>query len=62
MTTAIVVFVIVLAALVGTLVNVRRSAKTGMPPQDVLDRAKERARQLEEEERREDNRRDGRDL
>jgi hypothetical protein len=62
MTTAIVVFVIVLAALVGTLVNVRRSAKTGMPSQDVLDRAKERARQLEEEERREENRRDGRDL
>ena len=59
MTTAIVVFVIVLALLVGILLNVRRHAKTGMPSQDVLDRAKERARQLEAEEQQEER---GRDL
>lgn len=58
MTTAIVVFVIVLALLVGILVNVRRNAKTGMPPQDVLDRAKERARRLEAEEQQEERGRD----
>jgi hypothetical protein len=59
MATAIVAIVIVLAVLVGILVNVRRHANTGMPSQDVLDRAKARARQLEAEERQEES---GREL
>jgi Protein of unknown function (DUF2897) len=52
--TAIVVIVLVLAFLVGTLVRLRRTAKTGMPSQEVLDRATKRARELEEQEKNED--------
>jgi hypothetical protein len=51
MTTAIIAIVIVLAFLVGTLLAVRRNAKTGMPPPDVLERATRRARELEAEEK-----------
>lgn len=54
MTTAVVVIVIVLAVIVGGILTLRRSAKTGMPSQDVLDRATQRARELDAEERRED--------
>ena len=51
MTTAIIVIVLVVAFLVGTLLAVRRNAKTGMPPPDVLERATRRARELEAEEK-----------
>ena len=47
MTRAIVVFVIVLAFVVGTLFTLRSRAKTGMPPRDVRDRAPRRARELD---------------
>jgi hypothetical protein len=50
MTTAIVVFVIVCAFILGTLFALRSRAKEGMPPKDVLERAKRRARELEEQE------------
>jgi hypothetical protein len=51
--TAIVVSFIVLALIVAGLLTLRRSAKTGMPSRDVLERATRRARELEEEERKE---------
>jgi hypothetical protein len=47
MTRAIVVFVIVLAFVVGTLFTLRSRAKTGMPSKDVLERATRRARELD---------------
>jgi hypothetical protein len=45
--------VVVVGFLIGGLLSLRNSTKTGMPAQDVLDRAKSRARELEEQERRE---------
>jgi hypothetical protein len=47
MTTAIVVFVIVIAFVAGTLFTLRTRAGNGMPPKDVLDRATRRARELD---------------
>jgi hypothetical protein len=57
-TTAIIVTVIVVAFLAGTILSLRRSTRTGMPPKDVLDRATQRARELESQEQSEDARRD----
>ena len=57
MTTAIIVTVIVVAFLAGTILSLRRSTRTGMPPKDVLDRATQRARELESQEQSEDSRR-----
>jgi hypothetical protein len=54
MTTAIVVIVIVVALLAGTVLSLRRSAKTGMPGPDVLKRATQRARELDAQDRAED--------
>jgi hypothetical protein len=54
MTTAIIVIVLVVAFLAGTILSVRRSSKTGMPSQEVLDRATRRARELEAKEKSED--------
>jgi flagellar basal body-associated protein FliL len=56
MTTAIIVIVIVIAILVGTIMSFRNSAKTGMPSEDVLKRATQRARELEAQEKAEDKR------
>jgi len=58
MTTAIIIIVIVLAILVGAIMNLRSSAKTGMPSKDVLDRATQRARELEVQEKAADEKRD----
>ncbi len=41
---AIIIFVIVLAILVGGMLALRTSRNTGMPDKDVLKRAAERAR------------------
>ena len=57
MSTAIIVTIVVLAFLAGTLYTLRKNAKTGMPSQDVLDRATQRARELDAQERAEDERR-----
>jgi hypothetical protein len=57
MTTAIIVGIVVLAFVVGTLLTLRRDTRRGMPSQDVLDRATRRARELEAEEKAEDERR-----
>lgn len=51
---AVIVFVIVLALVAGTILSLRQSAQTGMPSKDVLKRATERARELEAQERAED--------
>ena len=47
MTTAIIVIVVVCALLAGTILSLRRSTQSGMPPPDVLKRASERARMLD---------------
>jgi hypothetical protein len=54
----IIVIVLVLAFLVGTIMSLRRSTKTGMPSEDVLKRATQRARELEAQEKAEEERRD----
>jgi hypothetical protein len=51
MLTALIVIVVVVAFVAGTILSLRRSAKTGMPPRDVLDRATRRARELEAQEK-----------
>jgi hypothetical protein len=53
-TTAIIVFLIVLAFVAGTVFALRTRAKDGMPPKDVLERATRRARELEEQEKSEE--------
>jgi hypothetical protein len=53
-TTAIIVFLIVLAFVAGTVFALRTRAKDGMPPKDVLERAQRRARELEEQEKSEE--------
>jgi hypothetical protein len=52
MVTVIVLGVILVALIVGTMMTLRSSAKTGMPSRDVLDRAVRRARKLESSEER----------
>jgi len=54
MTTAIIVGIIVVAFVVSGILKLRSTARTGMPSQDVLDRATQRARELEAAEKRED--------
>ncbi len=47
------IILLVVAMLIGGLLVLRNSAKSGMPSQEVLDRAKRRERDLEQAERRE---------
>lgn len=54
MTKAIIVIAIVIAILIGGIMSLRRSAKTGMPSDDVLKRATQRARELEAQEKQND--------
>ena len=42
---AIVIFVVVIAVLVGGLLTLRSTRRSGMPSEDVLKRAADRARQ-----------------
>jgi hypothetical protein len=51
MLTAIIVIVVVVAFVAGTILSLRRSAKTGMPSRDVLERATRRAREIEAQEK-----------
>jgi hypothetical protein len=46
MSTAIVVIVIVIALLAGITISLLSSARTGMPPKEVLERAARRSREL----------------
>ena len=59
MSKAVIVIILVCAFIVGTLVSIRRSARTGMPSQDTLDRATRRARELDARENAEKNDRGG---
>jgi hypothetical protein len=45
MSTAIVVFLVVLAIVAGTVVTLRTTTRQGLPSRDVMDRAKQRARE-----------------
>jgi hypothetical protein len=54
MTVAIIIAIVVAAFVVGGILKLRTTARTGMPSQDVLDRATQRARELEAAEKRED--------
>jgi hypothetical protein len=54
MSTAAIVIIIVVGLLVGGIMTLRSSAKTGMPTQDVLDRATRHAKQLDEQEKKDD--------
>jgi hypothetical protein len=51
MSTAAIVIVVVLVLIVGGVLALRSSAKTGMPPPDVLDRASRRARELDSDDK-----------
>ena len=51
MLTAVILIVILVALIVGTMLGLRRSAKSGMPSREVLERATRRARELESRER-----------
>jgi hypothetical protein len=51
MSTAIIVIVIVLGLLIGIIMSLRSSAKTGMPSQEVLKRATQHARELDAQEK-----------
>jgi len=54
MTKFIIAAIVVLAVLVGGLLGLLRSRRAPMAPPDVLDRVKQRNRELEAQERRED--------
>jgi|KBSMisStaDraftv2_1062788.scaffolds.fasta_scaffold3453595_1 hypothetical protein len=45
MSTAIVVFLVVIAIVAGTIVTLRTTARQGLPSKDVMDRARQRARE-----------------
>jgi hypothetical protein len=49
--TAVILIVVLVALIVGTMLSLRSSAKSGMPSRDVLDRATRRARELESREK-----------
>jgi len=54
MTIAIIIGIVVAAFVIGGILKLRTTAKSGMPSKDVLERATRRARELEEAEKRED--------
>lgn len=45
MSTAVVIFLIVIAILAGTIVTLKTTARQGLPSKDVMDRAKQRTRE-----------------
>jgi hypothetical protein len=45
MSTAIVIFLVVVATVAGTIVTLRTTARHGLPSKDVMDRARQRARE-----------------
>jgi hypothetical protein len=47
MSAAVVIGLIVVAIVAGTAISLRSTARTGMPSKEVLDRAKQRSRELE---------------
>jgi hypothetical protein len=51
MVKVVVLIAVLVALIVGTMMTLRTSARTGMPSRDVLERAKRRARELESDEK-----------
>ena len=51
MVKAVLVTLVVLGLLTGLLLTLRRTANIGTPPKDVLERARRRARELNEREK-----------
>ena len=51
MVTVVILIVVLVALVVGTMLSLRSSAKSGMPSRDVLERATRRARELESREK-----------
>jgi hypothetical protein len=51
MSAAVVIGLIVVAIVAGTAISLRTTARTGMPPKEVLDRATQRSRELEAREK-----------
>ncbi len=51
---AILIIVLVVGVLVGGLLSLRSSTRTGMPDADVLNRAQKRARELDAGEKKDD--------
>ncbi len=51
---AFLIIALVLAFLIGGIVALRRSARTGMPSEEVLKRATQRARELDAREQKND--------
>ena len=51
MSTAIIAIVLVLGLISGLILTLRTSAKTGLPSKEVLERAKQRSRELEAQEK-----------
>ena len=49
MTRALIIIALVVGALVGGILALRSSTRTGMPSDEVIDRAKKRERELEDE-------------
>jgi hypothetical protein len=49
MTKAIIIFIVIIAVLVGGMLTLRTSRRTGMPGEDVLKRATERAKEQAKE-------------
>ena len=54
MTSAIIIVIIVVGLIVGGILALRSSAKTGMPSKEVLDRATRHARDLDAQEKADD--------
>jgi hypothetical protein len=54
MVTAAILIVVLVVLIVGTIMTLRTSSKTGMPSKDVLERATRRARELEARDREKD--------
>ena len=53
---ALLIIILVVAAIVGGLLTLRNSGRTGMPSEEVLKRASKRARELDTAEDNEDGR------
>jgi hypothetical protein len=51
MSTGVIVIIVAVGFLAGGILALKSSARTGMPSQDVLDRAARRARELEAREK-----------
>ena len=56
MSTAIVVFLVVLAIVAGTIVTLRTTARQGLPSKDVMDRARQRTREQDARDQAEERR------